>query len=149
MFKKKSTPLQTSLTQKPNEYPPGSFLRTEKGLFYVFNDTKRYRFITYRVLESWAPQRIWEASETDEAVQKLNIFAKMRFRNGSLLYYHQDGKMYLVSKNKLRHVPNPGAYGLKDAVWINEDEFNLHEIGKPLWQHQDNSLPSTSLKDNS
>lgn len=95
------------------------------------------RFITDRVLESWAPQRIIETSEAEPAVQRLRVSSKMKFRNGSLLYSQASGKMYLVSDSKLRHITNPDVLeGLgaqrDDAVWVGMDEINLHEMGEPL-----------------
>lgn len=119
------------------EYPAGTFLKTENGYFYVYDATTRYRFTTTRVLESWSPQRIAEASETDAAVAKMKILAKMKFRDGSLLYSHADGKMYLVSDRKLRHITNPDvltALGAnrKEAVWVSLDEINLHKLGETL-----------------
>lgn len=61
----------------------------------------------------------------------------MKFRNGSLLYCQADGKMYLVSENKVRHITNPDVLpniGAKreDAVWVSLEEINLHEKGVPL-----------------
>jgi hypothetical protein len=120
-----------------SEYPEGTFIKTEKGYFYVVSDVKRYRFTTSRVLDSWAPQRIIETTENNPAVKRLRIAAKMKFRNGSLLYCQADGKMYLVSNKKVRHIKSPDILtGLsmkrKDAVWVSEDEIKLHEEGEPL-----------------
>ena len=113
------------------------FFETEKGYFYAFSNTQRYRFISKRVLDSWNPYFISKIKEDDPAVQKMKVVAKMKFRSGSLLYCQADGKMYLISNNKARHIKNPDwleGLGLtnKDAVWVSEDEINLHEIGEPL-----------------
>lgn len=129
--KKQSTP--NWLT----ELPQGLFIRTEKGHFYVQSDKSRYYFLTDRVLDSWAPQRIIEVSEDDAAVRKLIIMAKMRFRNGSLLYHHGSGSMFLVADSKLRRITNPLTMELlnlkrQDAVWISDEELNLHEMGQEL-----------------
>lgn len=126
-----------SPTLKPAEYPSGVFLKTEKGYFYTFSPTQRYRILTSRVLDSWAPQRIIDCSELDPAVRKCKVFSKLKFRNGSLLYSQASGKMYLVSDFKLRHITNPDALiqlgaTRKDAVWVSEAEINLHEMGEPL-----------------
>jgi hypothetical protein len=124
-------------SQKPTEYPSGVFLHTEKGYFYVFKGNQRYLFLTTRVLDSWAPQRIIECSEDDAAVKRLTIFSKMKFRNGSLLYSQANGSMYLVSDGKLRHITNPDvleqlAIERKSAVWVSKEELNLHEMGLEL-----------------
>lgn len=132
-------PNKKSLTPKSSatEYPIGSFLHTEKGYFYVIADDKRYYFLTTRVLESWNPQRIIECSESDPAVRKLIIYAKMKFRNGSLLYSQANGSMYLVSDGKLRQITNPDVLdqlniSRKEAVWVSSDELNLHGMGRTL-----------------
>lgn len=125
------------ITLPPSEYPEGTFLKTEKGYYYVFSKTVRYRFGSKRVLDSWSPSRIVETSEINPVVSKMVVFAKMKFRNGSLLYSQADGKMYLVSDKKLRHIKNPDwlvhlNFKRSDAVWVSESEINLHEKGEPL-----------------
>lgn len=136
MFRKSQSKSPTPKSL-PTEYPPGVFLHTEKGYFYVTAPRKRYYFLTTRVLDSWAPQRIIECSESDEAVRKLTIFSKMKFRNGSLLYHHADGSMYLVSEGKARKITNPFVLDhlnidRKDAVWISTEELRLQELGNEL-----------------
>lgn len=125
------------IPQTLGEFPQGTYLKTENGYFFVVSPTKRYRFISKRVLDSWAPHRVVDASESHPAVEKLRVIAKMKFRNGSLLYSHSNGKMYLVSDNKIRHITNPYilpqlGLRLQDAVWITQDETKLHEEGDPL-----------------
>lgn len=120
-----------------NEFPADVFLSTEKGYFYVVSPTKRYRFTTKRVLDSWSPQRIIDASEDEPGVKKLRIVSKMKFRNGSLLFSQSTGKMYLISGKKLRHITNPDVLDnlslrRQDAVWVSKEEINLHEMGEPL-----------------
>lgn len=122
---------------KPSNYPEGTYLQTENGYFYVYSPTKRYRFLTTRILESWAPHKIVQASEQDAAVRKLKVAGKMKFRNGSLLYSQSDGKMYLVSANKLRQINNPDwldflGFTRREAVWVSLAELNLHEMGEAL-----------------
>lgn len=124
-------------TKALNEYPQGTFIKSEKGYFYVLSSARRLRFTSTRVLDSWAPQRIVEVSESDAAVSKMRVAGKMKFRNGSLLYCQADGKMYLVSDNKIRHIRSPDILsGLnmrrQDAVWVSYDETQLHEEGVPL-----------------
>jgi hypothetical protein len=129
MWKQKKS--QTSLS----EYPQGTFVKTEKGYYYIVSPNKRFLFLTGRVLESWSPQRIVET--TEENLSKYRIGAKMKFRSGSLLWCQADAKMYLVSDNKVRHITSPdilSGLGAKhnDAVWVSQDEINLHEQGDPL-----------------
>lgn len=125
-----------SLSKAPY-FPSGTFIRTEKGDFYVQSATKRYRFITQRVLDSWSPKVVIETTEASPAVQILKIAYKMKFRNGSLICSQSSGKMYLVSESKLRHITNPDwldNLGLNrdDAVWVSQEEIEIHTIGEPL-----------------
>lgn len=123
---------------KPTEYPSGIFIKTERGYFYVHSSTRRLRIITKRLLDSWNPQHVLEVSEEDPAVKKLVISAsRLKFRNGSLLYSQADGKMYLVSDNKLRHIVNPDVLehlGRKrsEAVWVSREEIEIHQMGEEL-----------------
>jgi|SRR6478736_1584112 len=123
------------------EYPPGTFLRTENGCFYVVRlksgTAVRYAVLTDRVLQSYNPVKVVEASEAHPAVAKLRVLGKLKFRDGSLLYSQASGRMYLVSEHKLRHIVNPDwlshlGFKREEAVWVSLDEINLHEKGEPL-----------------
>jgi hypothetical protein len=120
---------------KPTTYPDNTFVHTENGYFYIPKQGTRYRLLTKRVLDSWAPHRVVETSEV--ALATYRVAAKMKFRNGSLLYSQASGKMYLVSGNKIRHVRNPDVLPLigaerSEAVWVSSAELKLHEEGEPL-----------------
>lgn len=131
MFRRTTKSLPTTAT----DYPVGTFIRTEKGHFYIAGPNKRFRFIHKRVVDSWFPVRIVETSEA--AVGNYRIVAKMGFRNGSLIHNIADGKIYLVESNKRRHVQSPdvlerlGASKV-DVVSVSLDEINLHEVGDDL-----------------
>lgn len=128
---------KSSLPTEPVEYPIGSFIRTEKGYFYVRPDHRRLRCITKRVLDSWSPHRVIETTEA--ACAKYRIAAKLRFRDGSLIHSIADGKIYLISDGHRRHVTSPEALALigavgnrSDTVSVSLDEINLHPEGLPL-----------------
>lgn len=121
----------------PKQLPPGTFIKTEKGYFYVYSSTLRYPFSTPRVMQSWRPHRVVNVSETNECVKRLKILGLMKFRDGSLLINQADGRLYLVSAKKIRHITNPDVLtGLGidryEAMWVSQAEINLHEIGEPL-----------------
>ena len=121
--------------QTPTEYPAGTFVKSERGHFYIVSPTKRYRIVTLRCLDSWSPQRVVQTSEN--ALRNYRIVAKMKFRNGSLIHNFADGKIYLISEGKRRHVQSPEALErigavLNDAISANPDEINLHDEGEPL-----------------
>lgn len=133
MFKKRPKP-----QKKAKFYPSGTFISTEQGYFYVVNPTKRFRITTQRVLDSWNPARVVQASEGDDAVKRLKVgVTKMKFRSGALIQNQEDGKLYLVSDNKLRHIQDPdwlAALGASrnDAVWVSKSEIEIHDMGEPL-----------------
>lgn len=117
------------------DFPIGTFVHSPKGYYYIAGIDKRFRFISKRVVDSWAPHRIVEC--TDQAIAHYRITSKMKFRNGSLVHSIADGKMYLISEGKRRHITNPdvlpnlGAQRT-DVVSVSLDEIKLHEQGEPL-----------------
>jgi hypothetical protein len=126
---------------EPVDYPAGTFLKTQKGYFYIVNSSKRYRITSARVLESWRPHRVVATSEA--AVANYRIAAKMKFRNGSLIWNLSDGKLYLIENGKRRWVKSPDAFeriGVafdrnqmpKEAQVVSADEITLHEMGEDL-----------------
>lgn len=126
---------QTTLPDGPVEYPSGSFIRTEKGYFFISGPGKRLRIISLRVLMSWAPQRVIKTTEA--AVAKYKVTSKIKFRNGSLIYSIADGKMYLIEAGSRRHILSPSALdriGARrgEAVTVSSEEINLHPEGEPL-----------------
>lgn len=130
-------PRKADLPTSPVEYPSGVFIHTEKGYFYISGPGKRLRCTTKRVLDSWKPHRVIETTEA--AVANYKVKAKIRFRNGSLIYSMADGKLYLISDNLRRHIQSPEAAerigapgGRRDAVCVSAAEINLHEEGEPL-----------------
>lgn len=131
---------KTNKQPKPTDnlvIPPGSFIKTEAGLFYVHTPGKRKKFISSRVLDSWSPPRVLELSEKHKNVASLVLVGKMLFRDGSLLYHSATGSIYLVSGFKLRLIDNPdylSLLGVKqhDAVWVSSQEIQLHEMGENL-----------------
>lgn len=130
-FKKSQTQLPTTRT----DYPFGSYVKTEKGYFYIKDNAKRYRIISERCLNSWSPHRVIETTES--AVQHLRIAARLKFRNGSLIWNISDGRIYLVENGLRRHIVSPDALTrigavAKDVVCVSIEEINLHEQGKDL-----------------
>lgn len=132
-------PKQPPRPSSPVDYPAGVFVETEKGYFYISAPNKRYRCLTKRVLDSWAPPRV--VLSTEAACANFKVVAKLKFRNGSLLHDVSSGKMYFISEGKRRHLVSPDAWDKIGAVaWNNAtrpirvslDEINLHEEGLPL-----------------
>lgn len=126
---------QSPTLSEPVEYPLGSFLRTEKGYFYIVAPGKRYSITSKRCLSSWSPHRVIDSSEA--ALSKYRVAAKLKFRNGSLIHGFADGKMYLIESGKRRHIQSPDAFEriagrIQDVVAVSLNEINLHPEGEPL-----------------
>jgi len=112
-------------------------VHSEKGYFFIAGEDRRIRLTTKRVLDSWAPQRVIETTES--ALAGYRVSSKMKFRNGSLIYSMADGKLYFISDGKRRLVTSPEAAerigapgGRRDAVCVSEAEILLHPEGEPL-----------------
>lgn len=129
-FKAKSSNLPTS----PVEYPSGTFVKSEKGYFYVTKG-KRYRIISKRLLDSWAPQRVVETTEA--ALSNYRISAKLKFRNGSLIHNIADGRIYLIVDSKRCWITSPEAFERigavrEDTISVSLQEIELHSEGEPI-----------------
>lgn len=121
-------------SQAPTDLPPNTFLKTQRGYFYL-SKGKRYRIITNRVLNSWSPPRIVNVNE--EQVSHYPVWSKLKFRNGSLIHNFADGKIYLIADGKRCHVTSPDVLDRigatrKDVIDVSLAEINLHAEGEPL-----------------
>lgn len=126
----------------PVAYPAGTFIKTEKGYFYIAGANKRYRITSVRVLNSWSPPRVVDTTEA--AVAGFRVVAKMKFRNGSLIWNLSDAKLYLIENGKRRWLKNPAWFDWlgveytkhaifpKNAICVSADEIALHELGEDL-----------------
>ena len=67
----------------------------------------------------------------------MKLAGKLGFRDGSLIKNIADGKMYLVSQNKRRHIVDPDSfdrYGLdrSKVIEVSELEAAAHDLGDNL-----------------
>jgi hypothetical protein len=126
----------------PTVYPVGTFVRSEKGYFFISSKDKRLRLISERVLRSWAPPRVVQVRES--ALANYRIAAKLKFRNGSLIWNISDGKIYLIESGKRRWLKNPEwfyvlglnpsdlSWNMKRIMHVSDEEIKLHELGEDL-----------------
>jgi len=133
MFKKRA-PAKT-LPSKPLVYPVGSAVESEGNYFYIKSPTIRMRIPSKYILESWRFHRVISSNEI--GLRNYKIMGKLGFRSGSLIHNVADGKIYLVSENKLRHIQSPEALeligaGKDDATTVPAADIKLHDIGDPL-----------------
>ncbi len=127
----KSTPL--SLITSPTNFPSGIAVKTEKATYWI-KDGKRFKLISDRAEKSWSFTTVMA---TENALSGFKIAGKLGFRDGTLIKNIADGKIYLLSQNKLRHITDPdlfSKYGLdrSSVIEVAEYEINSHEIGENL-----------------
>lgn len=132
MLKKKQKH-QTKTVIDPTIFPSGIAVKTEKGIYWV-KDSKRFKLISDRAAESWGFTTV---NATEKAVAPMKLVGKLGFRDGTLIKNIADGKMYLISQNKRRHVVDPDSfdkYGLdrSKVIEISELETAVHDLGENL-----------------
>jgi hypothetical protein len=110
--------------------PSGLIAHTEKGYFYI-KGNKKFKFVSERAMLSWSLPII---NTTENKLSKLITAGTLGFRDGTLIKDISDGKMYLVSDSKRRHIVDPNV-----LEWLNtnvigagQKEVLIHEEGEPL-----------------
>ena len=131
--KKQSKTIQTVLITSPTNFPSGIAVKTDTGTYWI-KDNKKYKLISERAAESW---RFIEVLATDTALSNIKSAGKLGFRDGTLIKNIADGKLYLISQNKKRHIVDPDSfikYGLdrSKVIEVSEAEANMHDIGESL-----------------
>ena len=121
------------LVTLPTDFPSGLAVKTDSGTYWI-KDGKRYRLISDRAARSWAFTTV---NATDQALSGIKLVGKLGFRDGTLIKNIADGKMYLISQNKKRHIVSPDSfdkYGLnrKSIIEVSEAEANMHDLGENL-----------------
>lgn len=125
--------IQNTLITSPTNFPSGLSIKTDKGTYWI-KDGKRFKLISDRAAASWAFTTI---NATENALSTTKLAGKLGFRDGSLIRDISDGKMYLISQNKKRHITSPDIfekYGLdrKLMIEVSSAEANAHELGEDL-----------------
>ena len=128
MLKKK-----TATVSSPTLIPSGLAVKTDKAIYWI-KDGKRYKLISDRAAKSWCFTTV---NATEQAVAGMKLVGKLGFRDGSLIKNIADGKMYLISQNKKRHIVDPDSfdrYGLnrKSVIEVSEAEADMHTTGDNL-----------------
>lgn len=130
---KRRKPIQKSLITSATNFPSGIAVKTDKDTYWI-KDGKRYRLISDRAAQSWFFTTVLA---TEAALSGIKIVGKLGFRDGTLIKSVADGKMYLVSQNKLRHIVDPdlfNRYGLDRSkmIEVSEKEILSHDLGESI-----------------
>jgi len=122
-----------SIISQPTNFPSGIAVQTDKATYWI-KDGKRYKLISDRASQSWCFTTV---KATEAALSGIKLVGKLGFRDGTLIKNIADGKMYLISQNKKRHVVDPDSfirYGLdrSSIIEVSDTEANAHDIGENL-----------------
>ena len=125
--------IQPILITSPTSFPSGIAVKTDKATYWI-KDSKRFKLISDRAAESWSFPTVLAA---ESALAGFKIAGKLGFRDGTLIQNIADGKIYLVSQNKRRHINSPDVfnkYGLDRSklIEVSDAEVNMHELGEDL-----------------
>ena len=124
----------TSLISSPTNFPSGLAVKTEKATYWI-KDGKKYKIVSDRAEKSWAFNTVLAR---ESALVNIKLAGNIGFRDGSLIKNIADGKMYLISQNKRRHLVDPDSfdrYGLDRSavIEVSQAETSMHDIGEELW----------------
>jgi len=130
LFKTTQTPY---LVNTPTNFPSGISVKTESASYWI-KDGKKYKLVSERAAKSWSFVTV---NATDLAISHIKNAGKLGFRDGSLIKNIADGKIYLISQNKRRHITSPDVfyrYGLDrdDIIEVSDAEANMHDLGEDL-----------------
>jgi len=122
-----------SIISQPTNFPSGIAVQTDKATYWI-KDGKRYKLISDRAAQSWCFTTV---KATEAALSGIKLVGKLGFRDGTLIKNIADGKMYLISQNKKRHIVDPDSfirYGLdrSSIIEVSDTEANAHDIGENL-----------------
>lgn len=110
--------------------PSGLIACTDKGYFYV-KGGKKFKFVSERAMLSWSLPIV---KTNDQTLSKLILAGTLGFRDGTLVKDISDGKIYLISDSKSRHIINPDVleWIKADIVKAGQKEILVHEEGDPI-----------------
>ena len=110
--------------------PSGLIAHTDNGYFYI-KGSKRFSFISERAMLSWNLPII---ETIDSVVSTYPRSGILGFRDGTLIKDISDGKIYLISDSKRRHIVDPDVLGWfsNEIVTVGQKEIFVHSEGEKL-----------------
>lgn len=133
LFKKNPQNPQPKQINVKTAFPSGLFVETDEAVFYIKGNTK-FKCYSDRVYFSWNANAVYA---TNESLSGFINGGYLGFRDGTLIHNIADGRMYLVSASKRRHIVSPDVfdlYGLNKnwMIEVSDAETRLHTEGEPL-----------------
>ena len=110
--------------------PSGLIAHTEKGYFYI-KGKKRFKFISERAMSTWLLPVIKTKEEKLAGIPSVGILG---LRDGTLAKDISDGKIYLISDSKKRHITNPDVllWMNSSIIEVSQKDISVHLEGDPL-----------------
>jgi hypothetical protein len=110
--------------------PSGLIAKTEKGFYYI-KGNKKFKFVSEKAMTTWSLPII---ETKDPMLSQFITAGVLGFRDGTLIKDVSDGRIYLVSDSKLRHVVEPEVFEWLDVKVIEagQKEVSVHEKGEIL-----------------
>jgi len=92
--------------------------------------------VSDRAASSWLFTTV---NATENALSKIKLVGKLGFRDGTLIKDISDGRIYLISQNKRRHIVSPDVFDMfgldrSSIIEVSNTEALMHEQGEDLWQ---------------
>lgn len=124
---------QIHLITLPTNFPSGIAVKTDKATYWI-KDGKKFKLVSDRAEKSWSFTTV---NAAESALSNIKLAGVLGFRDGTLIKNIADGKIYLISQNKRRHIIDPDSftkYGLdrSKVIEVSEAETNMHDIGDNL-----------------
>lgn len=119
--------------QEPVNYPSDVVVETESGYWFI-KGKNRLRIFSDRCLDSW---QVDVLPGSDASVSKFKKAGVLGFRNGTLVKNIADGRYYLISDNKRRHIVSPDVFdkygfNIDFAMVVAQAEIDIHAEGEVL-----------------